>query len=149
MDGEGWTPVGEKIFRELEKLNKLLAQIGYEAENSSEKNGADVCSVAAWNEFGTINMPSRPFMRKSVDDNKDEISAYMRQKVEDVLSGRKTAEQVFKEIGLFQKGLIQKKITDGSFEPNAPSTIRRKKSDKPLIDTGRMRQSVEIFIEKK
>ena len=26
MDGEGWTPVGEKIFRELEKLNKLLAQ---------------------------------------------------------------------------------------------------------------------------
>ena len=88
-------------------------------------------------------------MRKSVDDNKDEISAYMRKKVEEVISGRKTAEQVFKEIGLFQKGLIQKKITDGSFEPNAPSTIRQKKSDKPLIDTGRMRQSVEIFIEKK
>ena len=137
MDGEGWTPVGERIFRELEKLNKLLAQIGYESGKSKEKNGADVCAVAAWNEFGTINIPSRPFMRKSVDDNKDEIS------------GRKTAEQVFKEIGLFQKGLIQKKITDGSFEPNAPSTIRQKKSDKPLIDTGRMRQSVEIFIEKK
>ncbi len=149
MDGEGWTPVGERIFRELEKLNKLLAQIGYESGKSKEKNGADVCAVAAWNEFGTINIPSRPFMRKSVDDNKDEISAYMRKKVEEVISGRKTAEQVFKEIGLFQKGLIQKKITDGSFEPNAPSTIRQKKSDKPLIDTGRMRQSVEIFIEKK
>ena len=38
---------------------------------------------------------------------------------------------------------------EGDFEPNAPSTIRKKKSDKPLIDTGRMRQSVMTVIDKK
>ena len=46
-------------------------------------------------------------------------------------------------------GLVQEKIESGSYEPNAPSTIRKKKSDKPLIDTGRMRQSVKYVIRKK
>ena len=34
-------------------------------------------------------------------------------------------------------------------EPNAPSTIRKKGSDKPLIDTGRLRQSVNYVIKPK
>ena len=50
---------------------------------------------------------------------------------------------------MFQKGLIQRKIVDGTFEPNAPSTIRKKGSSRPLIDTGRMRQSVNFIIRRK
>ena len=54
-----------------------------------------------------------------------------------------------KSIGVFQKGLVQAEIVDGDFEPNAPSTIKKKGSDKPLIDTGKMRQSVNFVIVKK
>ena len=60
-----------------------------------------------------------------------------------------TAEQSLKQIGVFGVGLVQEKIESGSYEPNAPSTIRKKKSDKPLIDTGKMRQSVKYVIRKK
>lgn len=62
---------------------------------------------------------------------------------------RQTAEQSLKQIGVFGVGLVQEKIESGSYEPNAPSTIRKKKSDKPLIDTGKMRQSVKYVIRKK
>ena len=54
-----------------------------------------------------------------------------------------------KEIGAFQKGLIQERIVEGSFTTNAEATIRKKKSATPLIDTGRMRQSVNFVIRKK
>ena len=38
---------------------------------------------------------------------------------------------------------------DNGWEPNAPSTIRRKKSDHPLIDTGSLRQSIRgIYVKK-
>ena len=47
------------------------------------------------------------------------------------------------------KGIVQKTIKEGSFVPNAPSTIRKKGSDKPLIDTGRLRQSVNYHIKPK
>ena len=72
----------------------------------------------------------------------------LQSKKADLLQG-KSAEQVLKEIGIFQKDLIQEKITEGSFTPNAASTVRKKGSNKPLIDTGRMRQSVNYVIKKK
>ena len=46
------------------------------------------------------------------------------------------------------KMYVQKEIVDGSFEPNAESTIKKKGSDKPLIDTGTMRQSVTYVVRK-
>ena len=60
-----------------------------------------------------------------------------------------SAQDILEKIGVFQKGLIQRKIVDGTFEPNAPSTIRKKGSSRPLIDTGRMRQSVNFIIRRK
>lgn len=60
-----------------------------------------------------------------------------------------SAEQTLKDIGIFQKDLIQDKIEEGDFTPNAESTIRKKGSSKPLIDTGRMRQSVNYWIRQK
>ena len=66
----------------------------------------------------------------------------------DIVSG-KSAESVLKKIGIFQKDLMQEKITSGSFTPNAPATIKKKGSSHPLIDSGRMRQSVNYVIQKK
>lgn len=45
--------------------------------------------------------------------------------------------------------MIQKEIVNGDFVPNSPETIKRKGSDKPLIDTGRMRQSINYVIQEK
>ncbi len=143
------TPEGDRFFKEIEKLKQLQVRVGYQHGEVQEEDGADLLDIALWNELGTSRTPSRPFMRDSVDDNADKINAFLKNQIKKLARGETTAEQILKEIGVFQKGLVQAKIVDGDFEPNAPSTIARKGSDKPLIDTGRMRQSVNFVITKK
>lgn len=142
------TPEGIKFQRMLKELADKEVRIGFQHGKATEEDGTDVCDVAAWNELGTVNMPSRPFLRKSVDENESKINSFLQSKKKDLVRGV-SAEQVLKEIGIFQKDLIQEKITEGSFAPNAESTVRQKGSSKPLIDSGRMRQSVNYVIQKK
>lgn len=143
------TPDGEKFYAEIEKLKKLQVRVGFQQGNAQEEDGTDICDVAMWNELGTSSTPSRPFLAMSVDDNADKINAFLKAQLKLLAQGRTTAEGILKAIGVFQKGLIQEKIKSGDFEPNAPSTIERKGSDKPLIDTGTMRQSVNFAVTKK
>lgn len=141
------TAEGRKFQKMLKELADLQVRVGFQQGEASQ-DGVDMCDIAAWNELGTEHSPSRPFLRKSVDENVDKINGFLQSKKSDLVRG-KSAEQVLKEIGIFQKDLIQEKITEGSFTPNAPATIKKKGSDKPLIDTGRMRQSVNYVIKKK
>ena len=106
----------------------------------------DVAFYAAINELGTPKIPSRPFLRMSADDldgkDGDEIASYG----SEYLQGSGSADDVFTRIGKLCVNLIKRTINTGNFVPNAPSTIRRKHSDKPLIDTGTMLRSVEYEI---
>lgn len=143
------TPEGERFFKEIEKLVKLTVRVGYQQGAAQEDDGTDTLDVAMWNELGTSRAPSRPFMRQSVDNNEKKINDFLRLQLQRLAEGKTTAEDIYTQIGVFQKGLIQQTIRDGDFVPNAPSTILRKGSDKPLIDTGKMRQSVAFVIKEK
>lgn len=142
------TSDGKRFERMLKELGGKQVRIGFQKGKATEEDGTDVCDVAAWNELGTANMPSRPFLRKSVDENESKINSFVQSQKKALVNGE-SADQILKEIGIFQKDLIQEKITEGDFEPNAESTVRRKGSSKPLIDTGRMRQSVNYYITQK
>ena len=144
-----YTAEGRRMKKALEELDKLECFIGFQHGEAREGDGTDICDIAAWNELGTSRgIPSRPFIRNTVDLHADEINTHLEEMVKRILNGA-TAEQVLREMGVYLKGQMQTEITDGTFEPNSPSTIRRKKSDKPLIDTGRMRASVNFQIKKK
>lgn len=142
------TPDGVKFQKMLKELADKEVRVGFQHGKATEEDGTDICDIAAWNELGTVHIPARPFLRQSVDDNLSKINSFLQEKKRDLVRGA-SAEQALKEIGIFQKDLIQEKITDGDFKPNAPSTVRKKGSSKPLIDTGRMRQSVNYEITKK
>ena len=143
-----WTPEGLRLKAALKELDKLEVAVGYQAGSGSDENGVDICDIAAWNELGTSRMPSRPFMRQSIDNHTGEINAFL-QGMEGELAGGADAQTILNEVGVFQKDMIQQEITNGSFTPNAPATIARKGSSHPLIDTGRMRQSVNYIIRAK
>lgn len=142
------TADGIKLEQTLKELAQLEVRVGFQGGEAVEENGADIASVAAWNELGTAHIPSRPFIRQSVDNHEGEIIEFLESKKEDILNGA-SAEQVLTEIGIFQKDLMQAEITDGGFAANAPSTVRKKGSSVPLIDSGRMRQSVNYQIKAK
>lgn len=152
------TPQGRRFFAEIEKLKKLQVRIGYQDDGSMAakrtKEGVEDASVslldvAMWNELGTVNSPPRPFLRQSVDDNAAKISAFCKAQLQRLAQGSTDADTILKQVGVMQKGLVQEKIESGNFEPNAPSTVKKKGSDKPLIDTARMRQSVNYVIQRK
>lgn len=142
------TPEGEQFYQMLAELADKEVRIGFQHGEASEDDGTDICDIAAWNELGTEHIPSRPFLRMSVDENEGKINQFLQEEARSLAHG-KTAEELLNEIGNFQKSLVQEKITEGSFAPNAESTIRRKGSSRPLIDTGRMRQSVNYVIKRK
>jgi hypothetical protein len=142
------TPDGVKFQKMLKEFADKEVRIGFQHGKATEEDGTDICDIAAWNELGTVHIPARPFLRMSVDDNVSKINSFLQEKKQDILNGA-TAEQILEDIGIFQKDLIQEKITDGSFTPNAESTIKKKGSSKPLIDTGGMRKSVNYEIKKK
>ena len=142
------TPQGKDFFKQIEELTKLQVRVGFQAGETTD-DGVSIVDVAAWNELGTEHSPPRPFLRQSVDKNEAKIAAMCKAQITAIVKGTATARDALQALGVMQKGFIQIEIKDGGFEPNAPRTIARKKSDRPLIDTGRMRQSVNFVIEEK
>lgn len=141
------TADGKKFEKLLKDLKDLEVRIGIQQGETSE-DGVDLVDIAMFNELGTVHIPSRPFLRDSVDANMDQINAFLQSMKKELLRGG-SAEDVLKKIGVFQKGLVQEQIISGDFAPNSEATIRKKGSDTPLVDTGRMRQSVNYVIQKK
>lgn len=89
----------------------------------------------------TIKIPQRSFLRATVDEKQAQITKLATNAVKSVIEGT-DPEAAMRVVGQSIEGMVQKKITSGPFTPNAPSTIKRKRSSRPLIDTGHMRQSV-------
>lgn len=141
------TADGKKFEKLLKELGQLEVRIGIQQGETSE-DGVDLVDIAMFNELGTVHIPSRPFLRDSVDANGDQINNFLQSMKKELLRGG-SAEDVLKKIGVFQKGLVQEQIVKGDFAPNSEETIRRKGSDTPLVDTGRMRQSVNYVIQQK
>ena len=147
----GWdriTPEGQRFLNEIEKLKELQAFVGFQSGEVTDDRGVDIAQIAMFNELGTSRTPARPFLRMSVDENEDKIKTMCANQLRSLVSGG-TAERTLRQVGVFGVSLVQEKIGSGSFAPNAPSTIRKKGSDKPLIDTGRMRQSVKYVVKRR
>ena len=138
------TPEGERYLRELEKLDNLEVAVGFQSGDTYE-DGTTIVEVAAYNELGTSNIPARPFMSQSFLNHESELQHACDAVIAQITDGG-SAETALETLGVFAKGLVQEEIVEGGFTPNAPSTIRRKKSDTPLVDTSTMRQSVNYVI---
>lgn len=142
------TPEGKKFFRELKKLKKMEVVVGFQAGEATEENGADLVDIAAYNELGTSGTPARPFMKQSFENHEDFLKNAC-ERVNQTINSGGSMEQALNKLGVELKGLVQSEIVDGEFAPNAEATIKRKKSDKPLIDTGTMRQSVNYAVRQR
>ena len=147
FNGLKLTNEGKKFQAELRKLMQSEIHVGFQSGEDHYEDGADLAEIAAYNEYGTSDTPARPFMKQSFENHEAELRAVCQQ-ANNVIASGGTAEEACKKIGVVAVGLIQQEIVDGSFEPNAESTIRKKGSDKPLIDTGFMRQSVKYVVKK-
>jgi len=140
---------------ELDRLLAMTAnrsdsfvKIGYlGGELREDDSSLTMAQVAAFNEFGTKDIPSRPFMSEGFNEaNKTD---YMTPAVQAVLDGRLSRRKALTMVGLFVRKAIQKKIKAGPWESNSQATIDRKGSERPLIDTGAMRAGLTTAVHVK
>ena len=141
------TPEGKRYFAELKKLADSEIQVGFQSDQTYE-DGTSLAEIAAHNELGSSDTPARPFMRQSFENHEAELKAGCEAANRIVNSGG-SAEQALQQLGAMAKGLVQDEIVNGDFAPNAESTIQKKGSEQPLIDTGTMRQSVNFVIKRR
>jgi len=117
-------------------------------EGAPQPEGGEInmATLGAIHEFGTADghIPARPWL---VPGMQAATGAILEEISDSVADGR-TVDQIMERVGVVAVGEVQQYITDLRTPPNAPSTIAKKGSDNPLIDTGAMRQSVTYQVRR-
>jgi len=103
--------------------------------------------IAAANEFGTITIPARSYIRSTVDENNDKYLGVSKKLMGKIVSGDMTKTEALAIMGQMIEGDIKRKIISLRSPPNAPSTIRAKGSDNPLVDTGLLGGSIRFVVK--
>lgn len=146
-----------RILKDLADLNHAEILVGFQAGDVTEleirgdqrkEPGISMAQIAAYNEFGTDSIPERSFMRTAFDENIRQINAFIAEQYGLIIDGKETLDRAANLIGLAMTGLIQRKIREIRYPPNAPSTIAQKGSSKPLIDFGQMINSVRHVVRR-
>ncbi|WP_116082106.1 hypothetical protein [Tropicimonas sp. IMCC34011] len=108
----------------------------------------DIMDIAIWNHFGTRTIPERPFLDNAMRDNRDKYRDAMRRSARKILRGETSMSTVMQLLGNRAAADISNEIEELSTPANAPSTIRQKGSENPLVDSGRMRNSVTFKVDR-
>ena len=135
-----------RIMHNLQKLYGMEVVAGMLRDSGKAENGASYVDIATWNEYGTSRIPSRPFIRISADTNKAAWAKLAQQCVNDVIDGDnpRDAAQV---VGHRMVEDIRKVFGSSELKANAPSTIKKKGRNEPLVYSGEMRRRVNFRIE--
>lgn len=101
------------------------------------------------------NIPERPFLVPGVASVSEETSARLKKGAQGALSGDPAAgDRAMGAAGLIAQNAVRGRINSGIDPPLAPSTLRARRArgrtgEKPLIDTGQLRNSITYVVRKK
>ena len=127
---------------DIQKLHRLVRNdeilVGYPDGVSHPDSEIQNSDLARALHNGTARIPARPFLYQAIVSVRQQLRAMLREQFKKQI---KRGEFSPEGIGAFMVGAVQRFVRSGYYKntaPNAPSTIRRKGSDTPLIDTGFM-----------
>ena len=135
------------LARRLEQEQRVL--VGVPEGAGTYEDGLTIATVAAVNNFGSADgrIPARPFLAPAVEKGAPQYRRLAEVMLPRVLSGQMEMRMLLEQMGQLAEGHVKQEITDLDSPPNAPSTIAKKGSSNPLIDTGALRQSIRYVIE--
>lgn len=124
---------------------------GRPGEPESDPQPRSLAQIAVDNEFGVParNIPERPALRGGIKRGIPKFNKINADSLRKVVLGELTVEQALGRLGAAAQGEVQREFLIGNFVPNAPETIKRKGSSRPLIDIGQYRQSITWVLEGK
>lgn len=104
------------------------------------ENGESIIDVAIKNNYG-MGVPRRDFMTPSSKKWMKFFSESLDIVRRDMLDNKLDSDKFLKAMGQKGSDIISKEIIALDTPPNAPSTIAKKGSSNPLVDTGAMSRS--------
>ena len=158
----------DRLGHLLSKTSKAV-DVGYWAGEVFEENGADLALVAYANEYGVGSqsssvsgnkllqasrgsslgrrmnfIPARSFMRSTYDENIDKLMSLYEKFLSQDLKARSNKALI--KLGAAFTTMVKKKIKSAASwaVPNAPSTIKKKGSNKPLFDKGNLLNKIDF-----
>ena len=136
----------KQLAKRLEGQTRVL--VGVPEGAGSYEDGLTIATIAAVNNFGSADgrIPAREFLQPAINEGAPQYQRLAEVMIPRVLSGAMTMRTLLEQMGQLAEGHIKQEITDIDSPPNAPSTIAKKGSDSPLIDTGAFRQSIHYVI---
>ncbi|WLF84834.1 hypothetical protein [Moraxella sp. ZY210820] len=115
------------------------------------KPSIGMADLAEIHEYGdsTRHIPERSFLRASLRQNESNYVDVLESGLFTVLSGEMSIDKLKHKLGLIAHRDVVKYISTANFAPLKPSTIkrRRKQSNRPLVDTGNLRNSLSFEVE--
>ena len=145
----------QRLLREAGKGGVSGVKVGF-FSTARYQDGTPVAAVAAWNEFGTKNIPERPFFRNALAESERGVSNILAKGID--TKKMVVDEQLAGRVGEYVQGKIRDSIIALNDPPNSPATIARKRKklhgkkgtgggETPLIDTGAMLDAVSWEVE--
>jgi len=125
--------------------NKSVTVGIHEGAGVHEGGEITMAQLGAVMEFGTddLHIPARPWLVPGVESG---TADYLKV-IESGLQKDLPFDTILAKVGVKAEGLVKIYMTNLRSPPNAPSTIAKKGSDNPLIDSGALRGSVTSAVQ--
>lgn len=156
------TATGKSVYKMLDELDRAEAKVGW-FPGDRYPDGTPVASVAEQNEYGdpSENIPARPFVSPTAKSKASEWGSHAARVIPAVLKGSEDVKSMLESVGLQAEKDIRETIARLWDPPLSPYTVAeraRKQAegatlaaglDKPLIETGRMRDTLKTEVSTK
>ncbi len=139
-----------KLFEDLDRFTKLETTVGYHEPTPVEGSSLTVPELAAIQEYGTRNIPARPFMRRAAKEAGPAIEEVAGEAIADLVNnGVASPVRVMDQVGDVAAARVLEQLltTDSWATPNAPYTLARKVGTTPLYaGHGRLRDELKYAV---
>jgi hypothetical protein len=138
----------DDLARRLRAAAGKRALVGVPS-GASEADDASMALVGATVEFGRpdVGQPERPFLRGGIRDAIPQVRAVAQHDLALVAEGHMSVGTVLDRLGAVGAGSVKTYMAGDHFAPNAPSTIAKKGSSQPTIDSAALRGSITHVVE--
>lgn len=149
------TDATAKLKASLAQLARKQVYVGVPEDHTGRQRGeATNAQLVYLHTHGSAlhHVPARPIIEPAIEaaDNKAMITNELGEAAKAVMGSQAAATNShLQRAGILGSNAAKRWFTDprNGWAPNTAATIRRKGSDRPLIDTGQMRRAITFVVE--
>lgn len=136
--------VWKKLRRRLSTRSYVKVGVLASKGGAEARDGVTMIELAAIHEFGTRHVPARPFLRTTFVKKEKQVAKMAAKLARAIVVRNLPVDQALDMLGSWAAAQVKNYVTQGPhLKPKLkPATIRRKGSTRPLVDTGRLINSV-------